>query len=110
MLAQTFSRFLIVANYQLNKDYIAKYLCENKNKPLLQCKGKCQMMKKLQQEEKKDQENPERKSENKFEIISFQKDQYSLTCFNTSPAVIFPVTKESISSPILSAPFHPPQS
>ncbi len=27
------------------------------------------MMKKLQQEEKKDQENPERKSENKTEII-----------------------------------------
>lgn len=35
----------------------------------MHCNGKCQMMKKLQQEEKKDQENPERKAENKNEII-----------------------------------------
>lgn len=35
----------------------------------MHCNGKCQMMKKLEQEEKKDQENPERKSENKNEII-----------------------------------------
>lgn len=34
----------------------------------MHCNGKCQMMKKLQQEEKKDQENPERKAENKNEI------------------------------------------
>ena len=35
----------------------------------MHCNGKCQMMKKLQQEEKKDQENQERKSDNKNEII-----------------------------------------
>lgn len=34
----------------------------------MHCNGKCQMMKKLKQEEKKDQQNPERKSENKNEI------------------------------------------
>ena len=35
------------------------------------------MMKKLQQEEKKDQENPERKSENKNEIILSTKSFFS---------------------------------
>ncbi len=31
----------------------------------MNCNGKCQVMKKLQQEEKKDHKNPERKLENK---------------------------------------------
>lgn len=34
----------------------------------MHCNGKCQMMKKLEQEEKNDQDNLERKSENKNEI------------------------------------------
>ena len=34
----------------------------------MHCNGKCQMMKKLEQEEKNDQENLERKAENKNEI------------------------------------------
>lgn len=37
----------------------------------MHCNGKCQLMKKLQQEEKKDQENPERKTEIKNEIVLF---------------------------------------
>ncbi len=36
----------------------------------MHCNGKCQMMKKLQQQEKSDQGNPERKMENKIEVIS----------------------------------------
>ena len=37
----------IVAWYQINKDYIAKNLCENKDKPQLKCCGKCYLKKKL---------------------------------------------------------------
>jgi len=43
----------------------------------MHCNGKCQMMKKLQQEEKKDQENPERKVENKNEIILSTKSLFA---------------------------------
>lgn len=52
MLIQTFSKWAIVAEYKLNKNYIAKNLCINKAKPKLHCNGKCQMMKKLAEEEK----------------------------------------------------------
>ncbi|MDD2793639.1 MAG: hypothetical protein PHD73_10715 [Sediminibacterium sp.] len=67
-LAQTFSRTFVVADYYTNT---SKYIrnCENKARPQLKCHGRCQMMKKLQQEEKKDQENPERKVENKNEVL-----------------------------------------
>jgi len=66
-LAQTFSRTFVIADYYTNTSKYTKN-CENKARPEMHCNGKCQMMKKLQQEEKKDQENPERKAENKNEI------------------------------------------
>jgi len=37
-----------VIDYMVNKDYIAKNLCINKNKPKSCCKGKCHMIKQLQ--------------------------------------------------------------
>lgn len=58
---QTFNRLVIVTEYYTNTAAFAKN-CENKAKPQLHCNGKCQMMKKLKQEEKKDQQNSERKS------------------------------------------------
>ena len=68
-MAQTFHRAFIVFDFYRNQDYIAKTSCENKYRPVLQCNGKCQLAKKLQQEEKKDQSNPDRKLENKNEVF-----------------------------------------
>ncbi|WP_298556447.1 hypothetical protein [uncultured Algibacter sp.] len=39
--------------YVLNQDYIADFLCINKDKPELQCNGKCHLVKEI----KKQQEN-----------------------------------------------------
>ena len=46
---QHFAKLFTVAWYQVNKTYIAKNLCENRNKPKMHCNGKCQLRKKLQQ-------------------------------------------------------------
>ncbi len=51
LFAQTFSKWMVVLEYQLNKEFISKNLCINKAKPILKCKGKCQMMQKLAEEE-----------------------------------------------------------
>ncbi len=40
--------------YVINYDYIAKVLCINKDKPELSCNGKCQLMKKLEQQQQDD--------------------------------------------------------
>ncbi|WP_066404272.1 hypothetical protein [Flavisolibacter tropicus] len=69
LLAQTFSQWLIVLDYQINKDYIARVLCENKNRPKLKCNGKCQMMKKLAEEEKQ-QQSSELRAGNQSLIVS----------------------------------------
>lgn len=36
-----------LVDYALNKEYIAKNLCENRNKPKMNCNGKCHLMKQL---------------------------------------------------------------
>jgi len=75
----------------------------------MHCNGKCQMMKKLEQQEKKDQQNSERKAENKSELIfAFH------SCTPTNNLIykevsrqypVLPCEKErKISCPI----FHPP--
>jgi hypothetical protein len=69
LICQTFSRCLVMAGFYVNRDYIANNLCENRNRPQMHCNGKCQLKKQLSEEDRKDQENPERKSENKNEIF-----------------------------------------
>lgn len=37
----------VIAWYEINKDYIAAELCENKDKPQLECNGKCYLKKQI---------------------------------------------------------------
>jgi len=45
------SRFFIYAGFELNRNYIAGKLCENRDKPWMHCNGKCYFMKKIKQAE-----------------------------------------------------------
>ncbi|WP_439555625.1 hypothetical protein [Dyadobacter sp.] len=57
----TFSQWGTIAYYQINKEYITRVLCENRDKPQLHCDGHCFLAKKLKaQEAKKDQQTSER--------------------------------------------------
>ncbi len=105
---QTFSRAIIVFDYKINTETYARN-CENKARPKLHCNGKCQMMKKLKSEEQKDQQNPERKAENKNEILYF--------CQLFSSEIAFsPTTKKQLYASLQCkkeqkqphAVFHPP--
>jgi len=106
---QTFKGGFVILNYYTNTAAFAKN-CINKTKPKLQCNGKCQMMKKLQEQEKKDQQIPERKLENKVEVFS------SGSCFSSLEIPflcivpeIFPVEKKPPLADIAYSFFHPPQ-
>jgi len=68
VLLQTFSKDFVVLDYYINTDSYAKN-CVNKEKPKLQCKGKCQMMKKAKEEEKKEQDKPSGRERNKRDIF-----------------------------------------
>ncbi len=62
IISSSFYRLFYFAGYEMNKDYIAKVLCININKPELNCKGKCFLTKKIAEAEKK-QQNQERKAQ-----------------------------------------------
>lgn len=68
-MTQVFSRAAVVGSYYMNTEAYAKN-CINKARPKLHCNGKCQMMKKLRQEEKKDAQNPEGRSNMKDQVLS----------------------------------------
>ena len=105
--AQTFQQAVIVLDYYVNTSAYSKN-CENKAIPTMHCNGRCQMMKKLKQQEKQDQQNPERRFNNKNEI--FSPNSFFAFHFHSLPLQLqeyffMPVEKLSSRS---SGIFHPP--
>ena len=106
---QTFSSGFVVLDYYSNTASFAQN-CENKARPKMHCNGKCQMMKKLKQEEKQDQQNPERKSENKIGVLSSKSFFYSsATVFSSIVIKAAAVEKNYPLTDIAYSFFHPPQ-
>jgi hypothetical protein len=63
VLLQTLSQAVICVDFYANRDYIAKNLCENRDKPMLHCCGRCQLRKRLHGEAEKNKDNPARKAD-----------------------------------------------
>lgn len=60
-LLPTVSSWGTIAYYHVNKAYIARVLCENRDKPQLHCDGQCYLAKQLKaQQDRQDKETTER--------------------------------------------------
>lgn len=68
-LCQLSGRYFVLLDFYLNQDDIAKNWCVNRDKPAMRCNGKCHLRKQLREEDRKDQENPERKADHRNEIF-----------------------------------------
>lgn len=104
---QTFSTFIIQADFFLNRSYIAKNLCVNRDKPLMHCNGKCYLSKKLKDQEKQDQ-SPVSKTE-RFDAQPFFIPQL----FSVKTAVVISkpryfIRNENVVSSFPRFIFHPP--
>ncbi|MUH36131.1 hypothetical protein D9O36_09780 [Zobellia amurskyensis] len=74
-----------VAEYIANYDYIKNVLCENKDKPMLNCDGKCYLAKQLAKESEENGKNPFGEKQSKVEIqpvVFIQSLQYIDFGFN----------------------------
>jgi len=103
---QTFNQSFIVFGFYANRSFYAG-ICENKARLILHCNGKCQLAKKLQQEEKKDQQNPQRRLENKMENLVFL--SYYSIYFLSLPSqreYVTIATEKPVDVPF--SVFHPP--
>jgi len=108
-MATTFSRAVIVVDFYANQDEIAKTLCENRDKPMKHCCGKCQLRKRLVHQDNQDKNNPERRIENRNEVL-FMGER---SAFLSSPfrvTGILPYSLIPAQTPVdrASAVFHPP--
>ena len=108
--AQVFSKATIIMDYYANTTAYSKK-CENKARPGMHCKGKCQMMKKLKEEEKKEQETPGRKTELKIEVLSSRSFFTHLPIEKThSSSRYSPYYLIDLPKPAPGSVFHPPAS
>jgi hypothetical protein len=108
ILLHSMSSLVIVAGFQLNRNYISKNLCENRAKPKLHCNGKCHLMKELKKEDKTEKSNGSSSRENDFQSQYFQeKSAFDFTPHTTSsPSHAF-----YLISPVrefTGSVFHPP--
>ncbi|MEY4012763.1 MAG: hypothetical protein RIT22_1887 [Bacteroidota bacterium] len=103
---------LPVVDYVVNYEYISKVLCENKDKPKLQCNGKCHLMKQLAKAaETENPKSSDKKQNTPIQEVLFFKEikSFSIVSFSFS-------TESKINSSYLelysylntNSVFHPP--
>jgi len=70
--------------YIINQDYIAEFLCINKDKPELDCEGKCQLMMMYAEQEKEKGKNAPRIALEKYPVgfVNFISLKEKLTITN----------------------------
>ncbi len=109
---QSLVKLGVIAWYEINKQYVATVLCENKAKPQMKCNGKCYLKKQLAKaEEKSDSKSKNRQhSETRAEAVDFIiTEKVFLSFFTTTAAAIendyYADTKGIDYSPSI---FHPP--
>jgi hypothetical protein len=74
----------------------------------LNCNGKCQLLKKIKQEEKKDKQNPERKADNKEQVLSFHSFFATLHFNFTEINTRYPASTGIKAVDMPQSIFHPP--
>lgn len=110
-LLQSLSKTIVVADYEINKEYIAKVLCVNKSKPKMHCNGKCHLKKELKKAEKKEQ-SPANPLNEKNEIQLYSQSVSIVDVFSSVVLNHDKLISEytfHLSDKHLDSVFHPPQ-
>lgn len=94
--------------YELNKDYIATVLCENKAKPKLQCNGKCYLAKKIKEADKSEQK-PERTISKQSFFDNFLITTFRFKSYIRQTPAYLPAKTSIYFSLSANAIFHPPK-
>lgn len=110
LCAQQIAYLGVMGYYQINKDFIAKNLCENRDKPQMNCCGKCYLNKQLKKIDKESQGKGAPEKVEKNELISFILPgciQLSF-CYNVCEIIQNPLKQRLYHKDICQSTFHPP--
>ncbi len=95
-------------NYWMNRDFIASVLCENKDKPELECNGKCHLKKQIQ--ENTEDQNEGQEVSNRLMVEFFQTSEAIEFTAPVEPAEEeFCNCSEPLTVGFSPSVFHPPQ-
>ncbi|WP_420582912.1 hypothetical protein [Reichenbachiella sp.] len=98
-----------VVDFAMNRDYISTYLCENQDRPELECQGKCFLMTKLKNQMHDSQEHRAKQLTqlSKIELMNVQEiTKYGF--FNTDFVSLKSAEDPDVIKGYLASVFHPP--
>jgi hypothetical protein len=109
------AKSVVVLNWKINQDLITEKYCVNKDKPMMNCDGKCYLSKQLEnlelkeEQERKNHPNPQHKVEtvNYSWIIDDLYSEY-FTFLSLETLEHVECLKTFVSNPYLQDIFHPP--
>ncbi|MES2689338.1 MAG: hypothetical protein V4658_02985 [Bacteroidota bacterium] len=100
----------ITGYYLANKDYIAKILCINRDKPEMRCDGKCYLKDQLKKQESQDQKLPASLKELSETILFLTSPLITSPKLDLLPFIVnYPPYILSVTAERAFSIFHPPQ-
>jgi hypothetical protein len=104
-----FRIFAPYISYQLNYQYISTVLCENKDKPVMDCKGKCQLNKEIKKNAEEEAKKQPALQNIQAEEIPSEKPYYTTPRFYLLKEVSYASYSEQYLSNALSHITPPPK-
>lgn len=71
LMFSNIQKFWIVVDFCINQDYISEVFCINKDKPMLNCDGKCFLAQKLKEQEQKEKKEFPSSLKEKNDLVYF---------------------------------------
>lgn len=98
-----------VVDFAMNRDYISTYLCENQDRPELECQGKCFLMTKLKNQMNDSQEHRAKQLTqlSKIELMNVH-EATKFGFFNTDFVSLKLAEDPDVIEGYLASVFHPP--
>lgn len=72
MMLPSLTKIGIVVDFKINQDFIAEVLCINKDKPTLNCNGKCHLSKQLREADEQEEKQAPPSKKEQVELLYYQ--------------------------------------
>jgi len=105
---QSFSKWILIIEFDIYRNYIAKNLCENRYRPQLHCNGKCLLMKKMAAEENQSSPAGTLKLNTETFLFFDNHTEYSGKNFCSASESFTHINSQFLSQIFVTDVFHPP--
>jgi|SRR5690606_20688826 len=109
MLSQSLSTLWVTAGFYANRDFIAKNQCENRFVLNSSCRGQCVLMKKLKEQQEREQQQPDLKLKEMVLFVQATERLYAENrVYREDTVRYYPQPEPSYLFQLEDAIFHPP--